>query len=60
VHIKVLKAKEKHPDFTIYMAPPVIVEKLGIRAVPTIVYQSGNELIRVEVPWAEGKALLPF
>lgn len=56
----VLEARKRYPDLTIYMALPVIVEKLKIRAVPTVVYQSGDRLIKVEVPWAEGRALLPF
>lgn len=56
----VLSARKRYPDLTIYMALPVIVEKLKIKAVPTVVYQSGDRLIKVEVPWAEGRALLPF
>jgi len=56
----VLEARKRYPDLTIYMALPVIVEKLKIKAVPTVVYQSGDRLIKVEVPWAEGRVLLPF
>ncbi len=56
----VLEARMRYPDLTIYMAVPIIVDRLGITAVPTLVYQSENKLVKVEVPWAEGKALLPF
>ena len=56
----VLEVRKRYPDLTIYMALPVMVEKLKIKAVPTVVYQSGDRLVKVEVPWAEGRALLPF
>ncbi|MDQ7082111.1 MAG: hypothetical protein Q9N34_03330 [Aquificota bacterium] len=56
----VLSVRRRYPDLTIYMALPVIVERLKIKAVPTVVYQSGDRLIKVEVPWVEGRALLPF
>lgn len=56
----VLEVKEKYPDLMIYMALPLIVERLKVKAVPTVVYQSGTKLVRVEIPWVEGKALLPF
>ncbi len=58
--VNVLSARKRYPDLIIYMALPVIVEKLKIRAVPTVVYQSGDRLVKVEVPWAEGRVLLPF
>ena len=56
----VYELRAKHPDLSIYMAIPLIVKRLNVKAVPTIVYQSGTKLVKVEIPWAEGKALLPF
>ena len=56
----VYELQRKYPDLKIYMALPLIVERLGIDSVPTLVYQSQDKLVKVKVPWAEGKALLPF
>lgn len=50
----------RYPNLRIYGALPRIVKALRVKAVPSIVYQHEDKLVVVEVPWAEGKALLPF
>ena len=52
--------QKKYPDLSIYMAFPIILERLGIEKVPTLIYQSGRKLVKVELPWIEGKVYIPF
>jgi len=56
----VYELQKKYPNLKIYMALPLIVKRLKINGVPTLVYQHEDKLVKVEVPWVEGKALLPF
>ncbi|HIQ48079.1 MAG TPA: hypothetical protein EYH58_00385 [Aquifex aeolicus] len=56
----VYELQKKYPDLSIYIAFPIIVERLGIERVPTLIYQSGEKLVKVELPWAEGKVYIPF
>jgi len=56
----VYELQKKYPDLSIYIAFPIILERLGIERVPTLMYQSGRKLVRVELPWLEGKVYIPF
>jgi len=51
---------KKYKDHKFYGALPQVIKALRVRAVPSIVYQREDLLYVVEVPWSEGKALLPF